>query len=171
MNRTLFRTLSALACTTVLAVSCYKENADGDKTSAIYGHWVLDTQTIVVEAAVGGTGSTNRTVVDFTGSGCYLELGVEGASARLGIDFAVAIFSYDADSQRLDFPRGLSVKGDGKTFILAGSYDVTELNDKKLVLSQKDIGVSIGSLVDASQTAIYEFHKKEDTAGREERQY
>ena len=168
-KRTLFRSLMGLACTAVLATACYKENADDE--SAIYGQWMLDTQTVLIETSVSGSGHQNKTVVDFTGTGCYLELGVEGASARLGFDFAVSVYSYDAGSKRIDFPRGLSVEDGGRAFVLAGSYDVTELTDKKLVLTQKDIGVSLGSILDANQTAVYEFHKKEDTAGREPAQY
>lgn len=171
MDRKIFRSLLAIACVVSLASSCYKENATGDDASAIYGQWMLDTETVIIEASVSGNGTTNRTVVDFTGTGCCLELGVEGASARMGWDMAVTLFSYDAGSRRIDFPRGLSVSDDGKALVLIGSYDVTELTDKKLVLTQKSIGVSIGSILDATQTATYEFHKKEDPSGREPAQH
>ena len=170
MKRTLIRTLSALACTAVLASSCYKED-DGKGESAVYGQWMLDTETVIIEASSSGNGSKNERIIDFTGTGCYIELGVEGASARLGSDFNVTVYSYDAGSKRIDFPRGLSVSDDGRALVLAGSYDVTELTEKKMVLTQKSIGVSIGTILDASQTAIFEFHKKEDTAGREKKQY
>lgn len=170
MKRTYFRSLLAVACTALLASSCYKEGSD-DGVGAIYGQWLLDTQTVTFETSVGGNGSTNRTVVDFTDTGCYLELGLEGASAHLGVDYAVTIFSYNPDSKRIDFPRGLSVSGGGKVFALTGSYDVTELTDRKLVLSQKDYGISIGSIVEANQTATYEFHKTEVLNGKEQKQY
>ena len=55
-------------------------------------------------------------------------------------------------------------------FALLGSYDVTELSENKLILKQTDINVSIGSIVSANQTATYEFHRKEDPAGREEKE-
>lgn len=162
--------LLAIACIAVSAVSCYKDGPDNGGDASIYGKWMLDTQTLLIETSVAGSGSNNKTVVDFGGTGCYLELGNEGAAAYLGFDIDVSTFSFNAESKRIDFPRGLSVSDNGKAFVLYGSYDVTELTDSKLTLKQTDIGVSIGSIVSANQTAIYEFHKKEDQAGREEKE-
>ena len=162
--------LLAIACIAVSAVSCYKDGPDNGGDASIYGKWMLDTQTVLIETSVAGSGSNNKTVVDFGGTGCYLELGNEGAAAYLGFDIDVSTFSFNAESKRIDFPRGLSVSDNGKAFVLYGSYDVTELTDSKLTLKQTDIGVSIGSIVSANQTAIYEFHKKEDQAGREEKE-
>ena len=161
--------LFAIACIAISAVSCYKDGPQNGGDASIYGKWMLDTQTIILEASVSGSGSDNKTVVDFGGTGCYLELGDEGAAAYMGFKIDVSTFSYNAESKRIDFPRGLSVSDNGKAFVLAGSYDVTELTDDRLVLKQEDFGVSIGS-VKATQTAIYEFHRKEDPAGREEKQ-
>lgn len=162
--------LLAIACIAVSAVSCYKDGPDNGGDASIYGKWMLDTQTVLIETSVAGSGSNKKTVVDFGGTGCYLELGNEGATAYLGFEIDVSTFSFNAESKRIDFPRGLSVSDNGKAFVLYGSYDVTELTDSKLTLKQTDIGVSIGSIVSANQTAIYEFHKKEDQAGREEKE-
>ena len=162
--------LFAIACIAISAVSCYKDGPQDGGDASIYGKWMLDTQTVVIDASVAGSGSENKTVVDFKGTGCYLELTAEGAAAYLGFKIDVSTYSYNAESKRIDFPRGLSVSDDGRSFVLYGSYDVTELTESKLTLKQTDIGVSIGSIVSANQTATYEFHRKEDPAGREEKE-
>ena len=160
--------LLAIACIAISAVSCYKDGPDNGGDASIYGKWMLDTQTVLIEASVAGSGSENKTVVDFGGTGCYLELSAEGAAAYLGFDIDVCTYSYNAESQRIDF-RGLSVSDDGKVFGLKGGYKVIELTENKLKLEQDAYGVDFGS-IKANQTAIYEFHKKEDQAGREEKE-
>ena len=88
--------LLAIASIALSAVSCYKDGSQSEGDASIYGKWMLDTQTVIIETSVAGTGTDNKTIVDFSGTGCYLELSVEGAAAHLGFDIDVSSFSFNA---------------------------------------------------------------------------
>lgn len=172
MKRLIIR-LFAVASVAILASACYKGGSDADDYSgAIFGAWVLDTKTITTETTVGGNSSKTNTVEDFSHEGCSLELNPGlTALARFGIKSYETSFSFDAESKRIEFPRGLSLSDNGKSLKLLGSYDVTLAGEDRMSLSQKAIGVTIGTLT-ADETTVYAFHRKaDDSNGRQEKQY
>ncbi|MBQ3766509.1 MAG: hypothetical protein II874_07220 [Bacteroidales bacterium] len=170
----LTKTLLAIACIAVSAVSCYKDGpGKGDEPGSICGTWVLDTKTVLIETSFGGNDNQNKTEIDFKGLDCRLSLEYDQlAHAAFGYELEVTTYSYDAESQRLDFSRQLSVSSSGRTMTLVGQYDVTQLTQEKLVLTQKS-GVTIGSS-SAYEVTTYEFHRKPDDNSDEtikEKQY
>lgn len=165
-----FNWLLAIASAATLATACYKGASDDEFAGAIFGVWMLDTKTVTIETTVGGNTNSNKTVETFSREACSLELdpGLT-ALARFGIKSYETPYSFDAESKRIDFPRGMSLSDNGKKFDLKGSYDVA-LNDDQLSLTQKAFGVTIGTNT-ADETTVYVFHRKtEDSSGRQEKQ-
>ncbi len=168
-----FNWLFAIASAAILTSACYKGESDDEKfAGAIFGVWMLDTKTETVETTVGGNTNSTKTTEGFSQEACSLELNPGlTALARFGIKSYETPYSFDAESKRIDFPRGFSLFDNGKKFALKGSYDVTLTDNDKMSLSQKAIGVSIGSNT-ADVTTVYVFHRKpEDSKERQEKQY
>lgn len=164
--------LLAIASVATLATACYKGGSDDEYSGAIFGVWMLDTKTVTIETTVGGNTNSTKTTDDFSREACSLELdpGLT-ALARFGIKSYETPYSFDAESKRIEFPRGMTLSDNGKKFALMGSYDVTLTDSDKMSLSQKAFGVSIGSNT-ADETTVYVFHRKtEDSNGKQEKQY
>ena len=170
----LTKTLIAIACMAVSAVSCYKDGpGKGNEPGSICGTWVLDTKTVLIETSFGGNDNQNKTEIDFKGLDCRLSLEYDLlAHAAFGYQMEVTTYSFDTESNRLDFSRQLSVSSNGKAMVLVGQYEVTQLTQDKLVLTQKS-GVTIGTS-SAYEVTTYDFHRQPDNASDDtikEKQY
>ncbi|MBR1570273.1 MAG: hypothetical protein IJ823_02730 [Bacteroidales bacterium] len=131
----------------------------GDQSGNLYGNWVLDTKSVTI-------GDNTPAVTDFSGAHFYLgfmepklAFGKEGSIFTFDIDDVDAVpFSYNAGKKQITFEKiiSLSTGFPPKVMWLFGTYDVVELTDKKLVLSQ-----TVSSLLDSDtrETTEYTYHK------------
>ena len=168
-----FNRLFAIASVAILTTACYKGGSDGDEYSgALFGVWILDTKTETFEASGGGNTSTRKTVEDFSLEACSLELDPElTALIKFGTKRIEIPYSFDAESKRIEFLRGLSFFDNGKEFALKGSYDVIIQDNGLMSFAQQDFGVNDGSIT-ADKTTVYVFHRKtEESNDKQERPY
>ena len=149
---------AAFAACLALFTSCDKSGVDhtGDATGKLYGTWVLDTKTV-----------GNQTT-DFSGDNFILYLfepmlafAQEGTLLTFDIDDVDAVtFSYNANQNQISFHQMLSLsKGflvNQKTMTLYGTYDIPELTNEKLELTQ----------VSNSVTTTYRYHKVSASASK-----
>lgn len=154
--------LAAIACITLLT-SC--EGMDlphtGDITGNIYNIWRLNKKTEAVQTDDGiKTNDYDYTKVHF-----YLvlsEFPVPHAIAKKGslsdldlddVDVDGSTFSFNADQRKISFKKVLWLSDELLTYnmVLTGTFNVLELTDTKLVISQEETFVK--------RTVTYTFEK------------
>ena len=156
-----------LACAAFLFPSCTKGvDHTGDDTGTLYGNWVLDTKTVITPSTTD-SGANQVTETDFTNAHFYLCLaepqlafGKEGTLLTFDIDDVDAgRFVYNADKQKITFEKAilLSTGFPPRIMNLFGTYDVTELNESRLVLTKAE-KVTIETF-NYEQTTVYSFHR------------
>ena len=153
------------ACMAVLAISCtgHLDDATGDESGNLYGTWVLDTYRFDAGGSVDGDGGTVPVIIPYKLKETTLYFGDDLiARAHMGWEFSASAFSFDADKQQITFARMMEVSDDGMIMVLAGTFDVVELTEDKLVLRQPyaDFGIDVGKNVTAKATATYTYHRK-----------
>lgn len=151
-----FRILAAsiIACAALVFTSCEKGVTNtGDLTGTLYGIWMLDSKTIDKE--------TTKTT-DFTSEHFYLCLneirmafGKTGALTSLDLDHVDVDFSwyaYNDQKHQISFDDPIILtQGIREVMRLYGTYDVLELSENNLVLSQ------YSELT--GKTTTYSFHR------------
>ena len=156
MKRLLFAVLAA-----ALLISCEKENVihTGDITGSLYGIWQLDTKTVVYNS--GNSEKTEEK--DYSKAHFYLSLSEprlalakKGSFTNLDlddVDVDATTFSFNAETRSLSFDDILWLSDEVLTYnmILKGTFEVLELTDTKLVISQKDLI--------AKTTTVYTYHR------------
>ena len=156
MKRLLFAVLAA-----ALLISCEKENVihTGDITGSLYGIWQLDTKTVVYNSG----NNEKSDVKDYSNAHFYLSLSEprlalakKGSFTNLDlddVDVDATTFSFNAEQRSLSFDDILWLSDEVLTYnmILKGKFDVLELTDTKLVISQKDLT--------AKTTTVYTYHR------------
>lgn len=148
-----------------LFTSCEKEGVPhtGDKTGDLYGVWILNTkaETVVTDSEV------NTTETDYTKVHFYLALSefpFPHAIAKKGsftdidlddVDVDAVTFTYNADESKISFKKKLWLSDELFTYnmILDGTFDVKELTEKTLVISQENALLK--------KTTSYSFVKQE----------
>ena len=135
-----------LAVLVALFISCEKEdvNHTGDPTGTLYGAWALDTKTTVYQSS----GEEKSETVDYSKSHFFLllsrtslALAKKGSLSALDlkdVDVDGVFYTYDSGKRKIRFkdPVWLSDEFLSYNMILDGTFDVEELTDKTLVLSQ-----------------------------------
>jgi hypothetical protein len=156
--------LAAIACIT-LFTSCDKMGVPhtGDITGNIYGIWALDTKTIATPTSNG----IDTKDYDYTSVHFYLALSefpIPHALAKKGsftdfdlddVDVDGTTFTFNADQRKISFNKVLWLTDGLLSYEmrLLGTFDVLELTDKTLVISQKE------SIL--NRTVTYSFKKRE----------
>ncbi len=133
-----------------LLVSCEKGvDHTGDETGALYGVWILNTKTEVIQ---NPNEEPKQTQVDYSSVHFYLALsefpvpyalGKKGSLTDLDlkdVDVDDASFSYNQDQKKISFKNLIWLTEDLLTYEmrLLGTFDVLELTDKSLVLRQEE---------------------------------
>ena len=143
-----------------LFVSCNKEEVihTGDFTGTLYGIWALDTKTETYKS--GNSEKTEET--DYSKTHFYLSLSEPRlALAKKGsftewdlddVDVDAVIFAYDSNNKTISFEKTLWLSDEFFSYnmILSGPFQVLELSDKNLILSQKDL---------SGKTITYTYHR------------
>ncbi|MCR4860715.1 MAG: hypothetical protein K5910_08645 [Bacteroidales bacterium] len=158
--------MAALACLALFS-SCEKQGVDhtGDLTGNLYGVWALQTKTVTVQDSNGET----TTPVDYSGVHFYLAMGEfpfphaitkKGSFTDLDlddVDVDAVTFSFNADEKKITFNKKLWLSDEMLTYnmILNGTFDVLELKEKSLVISQTS------TLLSETTTTTYSFQKME----------
>ena len=156
MKRLLFAVLAA-----ALLISCEKENVihTGDITGSLYGIWQLDTKTVVYNSG----NNEKSDVKDYSNAHFYLSLSEprlalakKGSFTNLDlddVDVDATTFSFNADQRSLSFDDILWLSDEFFSYnmILKGKFDVLELTETKLVISQKDLT--------EKTTTVYSYHR------------
>lgn len=162
MKKFFYLAMAAAACIALFA-SCEREdlNHTGDDTGNLYGVWALTTKTTVTRSSDGTTTSKD---VDYSPCHFYLvfsEFPFPHVVAKKGslsaldlddVDVDAVGFAYDAESKTLAFKKMLWLSDDLLTYnmTLSGTFEVTELSEKKLVIQQ-----TLNSL-----TTVYSYQKE-----------
>ena len=143
-----------------LFVSCEKENVNhtGDFSGNLYGIWALDTKTEIYKS--GNKEKQSKT--DYSKAHFYLSLSEPRlALAKKGsftewdlddVDVDAVLFSYDSDNKVISFDKTLWLSDEFFSYnmILSGTFQVLELSQKTLILSQKDLD---------GKTVSYSYHR------------
>ena len=145
-------TASLFACAALIFTSCDKGVTNtGDLTGNLYGIWMLDSKTVDKE--------TEKTT-DFTSEHFYLCLneirmafGKTGSLTGFDLDHVDVDFSwyaYNDVKHQISFDKLIVLRqGLKEVMSLYGTYDVLELSENNLVISQ-----TVGS-----KTTTYSFHR------------
>ena len=143
---------SLLACAALVFTSCDKGVTNtGDLTGNLYGIWMLDSKTVDKE--------TVKTT-DFTSEHFYLCLNeIRMAFGKTGsltgfdldhVDVDFSWYSYNDVKHQISFDKLIALtQGLKEVMRLYGTYDVLELSNEKLVISQTS----------GSKTTTYSFHR------------
>ena len=143
---------SFLACAALVFTSCDKGVTNtGDLTGNLYGIWMLDSKTVDKE--------TVKTT-DFTSEHFYLCLNeIRMAFGKTGsltgfdldhVDVDFSWYSYNDVKHQISFEKLIALtQGLKEVMRLYGTYDVLELSNDKLVISQTS----------GSKTTTYSFHR------------
>ena len=156
MKKFLFAAM--IACLGLFA-SCDQLGVEhtGDKSGNLYGVWKLDTKTVITK---NSDGQEERKDVDHSSVNFFLSLSEpqiaiakKGSFSQLDlkdVDVDAATFSYNEAKSQISFSKTLGLtEGLIYSMYLSGTFDVLELTDKKLVLQQEVLGV----------TVIYTYHR------------
>ena len=137
--------LAALACLALLT-ACDKETVPhtGDETGALYGIWKLEKKTEAIPQSDGGQSIVET---DYSKVNFYLvlsDLAVPTALATKGslkdLDVDGTLFTYNANLKQISFREKLWLtEFPSYSMELNGTFDVRELTDKVLVISQKSL--------------------------------
>lgn len=141
--------LAAIACVALLT-SCEKQDVPhtGDLTGNIYGIWALNTRTETIQ---GSNGAETKDY-DYTKVHFYLALSefpIPHAIAKKGsftdldlddVDVDGTTFTFNADQKKILFNKLIWLSDEALTYNmrLSGTFDVLELTDKTLVISQNE---------------------------------
>ena len=141
--------VAAIACMTLL-VSCEKGvQHTGDDTGTLYGVWILNAKTEVVQ---NPNEEPKQTQTDYSSVHFYLALsefpipyalGKKGSFTALDlkdVDVDGVTFTYNQDQKKISFNKLIWLTDDLLTYSmrLMGTFDVLELTDKSLVLRQEE---------------------------------
>lgn len=143
-----------------LLVSCEKEDDfhTGDMSGTLYGIWALDTKTEVYMS--GDTEKTDEK--DYSSAHFFLSLSEprlalakKGSFTELDlddVDVDAVTFAFNAKQNTISFDKILWLSDEFFSYnmILSGTFNVQELSQNALVLSQTDI---------LGRTTIYSYHR------------
>lgn len=139
-----------------LLVSCEKENVihTGDVTGTLYGIWALDSKTVALNDKTS-TEDYSKAHFFLSLSEPFLALAKKGSFTEADlkdVDVDGAVFNFNADLKKIEFKDMLWLSDEFLSYnmILKGTFDVLELTDKSLVISQNDL---LGT------TTTYTYHR------------
>ena len=138
--------------------SCETMDPDKDFTGTIYGYWVVDKLEVEATLIIDGNPHSTISTTNFTQDHCRLNLDTSGyATLWYNLDFDVAKFQYNSDTNRIEFKESANAGDNGKAIVLLGFYDV-ELNGDQMILHQPEASIG-GDSYGASERATYYFHR------------
>lgn len=154
--------LAVIVCL-ALFTSCEKQGVPhtGDLTGNIYGIWQLTQKSEAIQTSEG----VDKKDYDYTKVHFYLALAefpIPHAIAKKGsftdldlddVDVDGSTFSFNADQRKISFKKVLWLSDELLTYnmVLTGTFNVLELTDTKLVISQEETFVK--------RTVTYTFEK------------
>lgn len=152
----------------LLAVSCQGKLDDptGEVTGSLYGTWVFDTYKIAVSGSVDDKDGSIPIVIPYVFKKTTLSFNDNSiATAHMGWETKMSKYTFNADKRQIVFDKMLEVSDDGMIMVLAGTFDVVELTEDKLVLKQPyvkndKIVLPSGSEVAANAAAWYTYHRE-----------
>ena len=133
-----------------LLVSCEKGvEHTGDETGALYGVWILNTKTEVIQ---NPNEEPKQTQTDYSSVHFYLALSefpIPHAIAKKGsftdldlkdVDVDGNTFTYNQDQKKISFNKLIRLTDELLTYNmrLIGTFDVLELTDKAFVIRQEE---------------------------------
>jgi hypothetical protein len=156
------------ACVAFLAASCEGklEEPTGEVTGSLYGTWVFDTYKIALSGSVNEKDGSIPVVIPYVFKKTTLSFNDNSvATAHMGWETKMSKFTYNPDKRQIVFDKMLEVSDDGMVMILAGTFDVVELTEDKLVLKQPyvkydDWVLPSGTTISTDANAWYTYHRE-----------